>query len=78
MCHKRYMAITFSFCRDLHLTLMFSAFYEKICLKEDVVLRKFFSHKIIVTLVTQGLSFLSRPVARVSSPLFCPQNLFFS
>ena len=55
------------------LTLMFSVFYEKI-LGVGVVLRKFFSNKIIVTPVAQGLpsSLLSRPVACVSSLLFCP------
>ena len=53
------------FCRDLHLTLLFSALYKNICFKESEVWRKVISNKIIVTLVTQGLpsSFLSRPVA---------------
>ena len=52
------------FCCDLHLTLMFSGLYKKICLKESEVCRKVISNKIIATLVTQGLpsSFLSRPV----------------
>ena len=62
---KRDRAITCVFCRDLHLTLMFSGLSKKICLKESEVWRKVISNKIIVTLVTQGLpsSFLSRPVA---------------
>ena len=43
----------------------FSAFYNRICLKEDEVWGNFFSNKIIVTLVRQGLpsSLLARPVA---------------
>ena len=59
------MAITFEFCRDLHLTLMFSSLYKKIRLKESEVWRKVISNKIIITLAMQGLSssFLSRPVA---------------
>ena len=62
---KRDRAITCVFCRDLHLTIMFSGLYKMICLKESEVWRKVISNKISVTLVTQGLpsSFLSRPVA---------------
>ena len=62
---KRDRAITCVFCRDLHLKLMFSGLYKKICLKESEVWRKIILNKSIVTLVTQGLpcSFLSRPVA---------------
>ena len=62
---KRARAITCVFCRDLHLKLMFSGLYKKICLKESEVWRRVISNKDIVTLVTQGLpsSFLSRPVA---------------
>ena len=62
---KRDRAITCVFCRDLHLTIMFSGLYKKICLKESEVWRKVISNKIIVTLVTQDLpsSFLFRPVA---------------
>ena len=65
MRNKRDRAITCVFCRDLHLTIMFSGLYKKICLKESEVWRKVISNKISVTLVTQGLpsSFLSRPVA---------------
>ena len=65
MCEKRDMAITFEFCRDLHLTLMFSSLYKKIRLKESEVWRKVISNKIIITLAMQGFSssFLSRPVA---------------
>ena len=61
-CDRAIMSV---FCCDLHLTLMFSGLYKKICLKESEVWRKVISNKIIVTLVTQGLpsSFLSRPVA---------------
>ena len=52
------------FCRDLHLTLMFSGLLHKICLKESEVWRKVISNK-IVTIVTQGLpsSSLSLSVA---------------
>ena len=41
----------------------FLVFYKKICLKEVEVCVKFFSNKVIVMLVTQGLppSFLYRP-----------------
>ena len=62
---KRDMAINCVFCRDLHLTIMFSGPYKRLSLKENEVWRKVISNKIIVTLVTQGLpsSFLSRPVA---------------
>ena len=65
VCDKRDRAITCMLCRDLHLALMFSYFYKKICLKERDVWRKVISNKIVVTVVTQGLpsSFLSRPVA---------------
>ena len=65
VCDKRDRAITYVFCRDLHLALMFSCVYKKICLKESDVWRKVISNKIVVTVVTQGLrsSFLSRPVA---------------
>ena len=61
VCDKRDRAISCMLCRDLHLALMFSCFYKKICLKESDVWR----NKIVVTVVTQGLpsSFLSRPVA---------------
>ena len=65
VCDKRDRAITCVFCRDLHLALMFSCVYKKICLKESDVWRKVISNKIVVTVVTQDLppSFLSRPVA---------------
>ena len=65
LCDKRDRAITCVFCRDLHLALMFSCVYKKICLKESDVWRKVISNKIVVTVVTQDLpsSFLSRPVA---------------
>ena len=49
---KRDGTITCVFCRDLHLTLMFSGLYKKICLKESEVWRKVISNKIIVMLVT--------------------------
>ena len=62
---KRDRAITCVFCRDLHLTIMFSGLYKKICLKESEVWRKVISNKTSVTLVTPSLpsSFLFRPVA---------------
>ena len=50
------------FCCHLHLTLMFSGLYKKICLKESEVWRKVISNKIIVTQGSPS-SFLSRPVA---------------
>ena len=58
-------AITYVFCRDLHLTLMFSFFWKKDLFKKSEVWQKVISNKIIVSLVTQGLpsSSLSRPVA---------------
>ena len=64
MCDKRDKAISYVFCRDLHLTSMFSGLLQKICLKESEVWRKVIANKIIVTLVTQGLpsSSLSRRV----------------
>ena len=43
------------FCRDLHINV-FLVFYKKICLKEGEFGPKVFSDKIIVTLVTLGLS----------------------
>ena len=52
---KHDRAIKYVFCRDLHLKLMLSGLYKKICLKESEVWRKVTSNKIIVTLVTQGL-----------------------
>ena len=65
VCDKLDRAITCMLCRGLHLALMFSCSYKKICLKESENWRKSFSNKIVVTVVTQGLpsSFLSRPVA---------------
>ena len=66
VCDKCDRAITYVFCRDLHLTLMFSVFFaKKICFKKSEVWQKVISNKIIVSLVTQGLpsSSLSRPVA---------------
>ena len=60
-------AITCEFCRDLHLTLMFSSLYKKIRLMESELWRNVISNKIIFTLGLQGLpsSFLSRPGAYV-------------
>ena len=40
VCDKRDRAITCMLCCDLHLALMFSCFYKKICLKESDVWRK--------------------------------------
>ena len=56
--------ITFVFCRDLHLTSMFSSLLQKDLLKVRWSLVERFTRIIIVPLVTQGLSssFLSRPV----------------
>ena len=54
VCDKLDRAITCMLCRDLHLALMFSCFYKKICLKESGVWRKVISNKIVVTVVTQG------------------------
>ena len=66
MCETCDIAITCEFCRDLHLTLMFSGLDKKISLMENEVWRNvIISNEIIVTLVTQGLpsSIPSRPVA---------------
>ena len=65
MCDKRDKAISYVFCRDLHLTSMFSGLLQKDLFKGSEFWRKVVSNKIIVTLVTQGLpsSSLSRPVA---------------
>ena len=64
MCDKRDRAITCVFCRDLHLTTMFSGPLPKDLFEGMWRLRKVVSNK-IVTLVKQDLksSFLSRPVA---------------
>ena len=43
MLDKRDRAIAFVFCRDLHLTSLCSGLFQKICLKEGEVWRKFFS-----------------------------------
>ena len=58
LCYESDRAITYVFCRDLHLTFMFSGL-----LQNDLF--QVFQNKIIVTLVKQGLpsSFISRPVA---------------
>ena len=55
----------FRFCGDLHLTSLCSGLFQKICLKEGEVWRKFFSNIVIVTFVTQGVpsSFLFRSIA---------------
>ena len=65
VCDKCDRAITYVFCRDLHLTLMFSVFLQKDLFKKSEVWQKVISNKINVSLVTQGLpsSSLSRPVA---------------
>jgi len=55
VCDKPDIAISCEFCRDLHLTTMFSGLYQKIHLKESNVWRNVTSNKIIVTLGTQGL-----------------------
>ena len=67
LCDKRDRAITWDFCGGLPLTLMFLVFYKTICSKKGVVWRYVFSNKIIVTIVTQGLtsSFLFRLVGWV-------------
>ena len=65
VCDKRDRPMTYAFCGDLHLSQCFLVFYKKTSSKEGEVCQKCFSNKIIVTLVTQGLSssFFSRPVA---------------
>ena len=62
VCDKLDRAITCMLCRDLHVALMFSCFYKKICLKESDVWRKVISNKIVVTVLTQGCRLLSSPV----------------
>ena len=42
LCDKRDRVIACEFCRDLHLTLMSSGFYKKICLMEREVWRNVF------------------------------------
>ena len=65
MSEKRDRAINCVFCRDLHLTLMFSGLTERsVWEKEGDVWRKVFSYKIIATQELAS-SFLSRPVASV-------------
>ena len=67
MYDKRDRAIIYVFCRDLHLTPMFSDPLQIDLIKEMKFGGKFCFKKIIVTLVAQGLpsSFLSHPVAQV-------------
>ena len=65
LCYKSDRAITYVFCRDLHLIFMFSGFLQKRSVSRKVKFgEKVISNKIIVTLVKQGLpsSFISRPV----------------
>ena len=54
MCDKRDRAINCVFCRDPHLTLMFSGLLQKDLRRKVKFGGKFFK-KIIVTFVTQGL-----------------------
>ena len=49
---KRDRAITCVFWRNLHLTLMFSGLYKKICLKESEVSPKVVSNKIVCRLLS--------------------------
>ena len=42
VCDTRDRAITWEFCRDLHLTLVFSGLLRKICLKQGEVWREVF------------------------------------
>ena len=58
VCDKRDRAITCVFCRDLHLTFMFTGLLQKICSKESEVGRNVISNKI--------LSRLSHKVCRLS------------
>ena len=55
MCDKPDIAISREFCRDFHLTTMFSGLYQKIHLKGSNVWRNVISNKITVTLGTKGL-----------------------
>ena len=59
---KRDRAITCVFCRDLHLTLMFSRLLQKHLFKVTCSLSESFSNEIIVTCVTQGLLSSFSPV----------------
>ena len=62
VCDKRDRAITCILCRDLHLALMFSCFYKKICLKESENWRKFFQTKLLSRLSHKVCRLLSSPV----------------
>ena len=62
VCDKRDRAITCMLCRDLHLALLFSCFYKKICLKESEVWRKVISNKIVVTFSHKVYRLLFSPV----------------
>ena len=62
VCDKLDRAITCVFCRDLHLALMFSCVYKKICLRKVMFGGKLFQ--------TKSLSRLSHKVCRLlSSPV---------
>ena len=63
VCDKLDRAITCMLCRDLHLALMFSCFYKKICLKEsDQFGEKLFQTKLLSRLSHKVCRLLSSPV----------------
>ena len=63
VCDKLDRAITCMLCRDLHLALMFSCFYKKICLKEsDQFGEKLFQTKLLSRLSHKVCRHLSSPV----------------
>ena len=70
VCDKPNKAITYVFCRDLHLTLMFLVFYKKTCLKEGEVWRKvFLEHNYCHVFHTKIAAFFPLPSCCVSSVL---------
>ena len=72
VCDKLDRAITCMLCRDLHLALMFSCFYKKICLKESEVWRKVISTKLLSRLSHKVCRLLSSPVLlRKFTNVFC-------
>ena len=59
VCEQRDRAITYEFCLDFHLTILFKAFYKQISVKEGKVGRKFFQTKLLSRLPHKVCCFLS-------------------
>ena len=63
VCDKCDRAITYVFCRDLHLTLMFSVFFaKKICFKKVKFGKKLFRTKLLYRLSHKVCRLLPSPV----------------